>query len=275
MTDSSWPETVLASWKDFNDLVLENHIRLVKPHQRSYWYRGQSKSEWSLDSAFTRFCRKLSIDRDLAYSLEGRALEIFQNRAHLYLSPHLLPPGSNILSWWTLMQHYRAPTRVLDWTLSPLVALYFTVKENWDEDGALWSFHPTKLNILSDKQYGELPDFNEGPSGDFLFNPNPPPRIIAFGYNRSTDRMVAQQGTFSACVDPLLDHAEGIAGILPPNEVCDEGKSLLIFRNKFVVAAKAKPEFLRRLHHMNITVASLFPGIDGLGQEIEEIIRMS
>jgi len=35
-----------------------------------------------------------------------------------------------------------------------------------------------------------------------------------------------------------------------------------------------KPEFLLRLKEMNITGATLFPGVDGLGQSVKELISL-
>jgi hypothetical protein len=46
-------------------------------------------------------------------------------------------------------------------------------------------------------------------------------------------------------------------------------------RSKWVIAKSSKRDLLRQLHAMNVTAASLFPGIDGLGTELNELIRLS
>lgn len=45
----------------------------------------------------------------------------------------------------TVMQHYSCPTRLLDWTLSPYVALYFAVEQSPESDGAVWFFPSSAL----------------------------------------------------------------------------------------------------------------------------------
>ena len=45
-----------------------------------------------------------------------------------------------------MMQHYGAPTRLLDWTESPLLALYFALKQNYGYyDAAIWMLNPSAL----------------------------------------------------------------------------------------------------------------------------------
>ncbi len=59
-----------------------------------------------------------------------------------------VPSNSDPLGWLFLMQHYRLPTRLLDWSQSPLVALYFALGKPDDRDAVLWALSPTQLNIL-------------------------------------------------------------------------------------------------------------------------------
>ncbi len=55
--------------------------------------------------------------------------------------------------WYFLMQHYGAPTRLLDWTGNPLVALYFAIVDQEvhgkNRDAAVWVFDPWEWNKLN------------------------------------------------------------------------------------------------------------------------------
>ncbi len=61
--------------------------------------------------------------------------------------------------WISLAQHYRVPTRLLDWSENPLVALYFAVEVDEDSNGAqvdgrVWALNPLQLNQSS---YADAP----------------------------------------------------------------------------------------------------------------------
>jgi hypothetical protein len=60
-----------------------------------------------------------------------------------------VPTWDDRLRWLLLMQHYGLPTRLLDWTESVLVALYFAVQGSADKAGEVWCIRPDKLNNLS------------------------------------------------------------------------------------------------------------------------------
>lgn len=83
---------------------------------------------------------------------------------------------------------------------------------------------------------------------------------------RATDRIVAQQGVFTVAEQILTDHAERIAQFA---EGDPEMFSRLIIRHEL------KAPFLTRLRRMNITATALFPGIDGLGRSVAELIRVN
>lgn len=51
-----------------------------------------------------------------------------------------------VYEWLTLMQHYGLPTRLLDWTTSAVVAIYFCCYQDHERDGAIFAFNPKNLN---------------------------------------------------------------------------------------------------------------------------------
>ena len=95
--------------------------------RRNPWiYRGQSFSKWKIQSAFERAIGK---DRwggefkDSLKSVEDASLEYFKNHARL-LGVH---EHFDDTEWLSYMQHYGCPTRLVDFTTVPVVALYHAI----------------------------------------------------------------------------------------------------------------------------------------------------
>lgn len=164
------------------------------------------------------------------------------------------------------MQHDSAPTRLLDWTYSLYAAAHFAVSNHWDRDGALYIIQGGRLGEAMNTRYGtQVTCRNEEFVGD-----HPPQRLLVWTPTRQMDRIVAQQGTFTISLDILADHGALIHDIFAPMV---SGSQITYL--KLIVPAGLKPEFMLHLRYMNMTAHSLFPGADGLGRSIADIIRIS
>lgn len=91
-------------------------------YPNNFAFRGQAESSWGLQSTIERMVRHSHERR----RFEERSLEQFKAKFKLY-SKDMDAPEKR-LSWLSLMQHYGVPTRLLDFTTSPYVALYFAIE---------------------------------------------------------------------------------------------------------------------------------------------------
>jgi hypothetical protein len=136
-------------------------------YQEGWIFRGHKSECYRLEP---------SIERDYSYldwpEAEYRALREFQSKARMHMDPAQLPQTEpeHKLSWLAIMQHYGAPTRLLDFTYSPYVALYFALRnrrvqqgtyaEVWGIDGAALRRQAEKTGREADKKVRE----RHGPS---------------------------------------------------------------------------------------------------------------
>ena len=106
-----------------------------------FWFRGHRSRAWNVGPSIWR-----DYDRDAERNFTNR----FCVRAATRYHP--LPTYDQDALWLSLMQHYGLPTRLLDWTRSPLVAAYFAVEDyifdrrRETEDAIIWMLDPHVLN---------------------------------------------------------------------------------------------------------------------------------
>ena len=257
-------EREISDWDRFVDLLGELG---VSAGYKKYVYRGQGNAKWELKPSLLRLLPH-GLGRVPARMLEYAAEQKFAAHMHRYLDPWELPPQGQLSpsELWILMRQYGAPTRLLDWTWSPYVGVYFAVKECSDEDGALWYYDHQGLVNAVRKAFEQINIAEiEQRAIKTDYDPNKPRMLNLFPRMRISERLFRQQGLFSVCDNILMDHAEALTRL---DSATSEGIDL----TKAIIKKNAKQQFLKNLEAMNITAASLLPGMEGLAASATEIV---
>lgn len=112
----------------------------------NYIYRGHSNSAWRLESNLERMLGA-NWGRELAQKTENYSLDVFQSKFHIYNNSEKQPYSK--LAWLAMMQHYGVPTRLLDFTTSPYIALYFALENYNPENNQNLSVHALDYRAIN------------------------------------------------------------------------------------------------------------------------------
>jgi hypothetical protein len=225
-------------------------------------YRGLSEDFGDLRTSLQRLgYPRPELPPDELRWRERRIIESFSKYARWRLTF-----GQSDWDVMLLGQHYRLPTRLLDWTSSPYAALFFCTEDPTkdDRDGVVWcvrriettrvlprSFRdlhagekPTLLSLETfRKRWETLDDFDRQPADALLWFE--PPSL--------NPRIVGQYAFFS--VMPRVD-----------GKACDWLKAHPKMYWKVRVPATLKPEVRQRLQVMNVTERTMYPGLEGIAR---------
>ncbi|WP_318511741.1 FRG domain-containing protein [Photobacterium leiognathi] len=257
---NKWEEIRIDSWEEFD-------TKIAKLPYRQWLYRGQNDAKWEIKTSLYRLFEdasetiKLSKNSQRKFAKdvhEELLIKKFITNAHLYL--HTTPKLKDKLEWLSLMQHFGAPTRMLDVTLSPHIATYFAL-ESGHGDAAIFAFNYSRIKELDESSLG----LTNAKDEVFKNRKGSKSFIVAHESNFANERLLCQQGLFLVpstnyhTFDELLD------------TYGDKGKVC----KKFVIPARIRLEGIERLREMNITSSSLFPGIDGFCKSLKHQVYES
>lgn len=305
------PETVtsirpLYHLDNFDAFVLTEHateiadVRAWVSRLEGTWaFRGQRDAKWSLDPAIDRASLrsvKLPTDdgRDSTdevllnpFGNEKNMLEEFRCRAHNFLKS--TPADDEILDWLALMQHYGAPTRMLDFTYSPYVAMYFAIEEAASVESlghAVWAVSLDWLRSMSNQALSDIDAFFESASTsdtrkhakkiNALLQANIEedrpgiPDVVTSATNlRVNERQAAQQGLFLFVLSSQIRLKVSLLKMMAEPSVVQAP----VLR-RLVLSPEARLDLLFELKRMNITGASLFPGLDGFSRGLRTNLEL-
>ncbi|WP_239249377.1 FRG domain-containing protein [Candidatus Nitrotoga sp. M5] len=261
---------------------------------RPLWaYRGQMDSAWPLETTLYReAARNNSLEWKTLSSREDWLLYQFRRFAHHYCAD--LPPEKDILDWLALIQHYGGPTRLLDFSYSLYVAAFFAV-ETAVGDAAIWALSLPTLELATYERLGYWPTgsidevrrSNNSKFHELKETPTNVQTVIHVEPDRMHERLFVQQGLFLAPTDPnepflknlgaafkvryrsvLTKREQKWTRSLDDRTGNEYGVSGYIALVKIILPKEHHREILEDLMSMNISAATLFPGLEGFSRSL-------
>jgi hypothetical protein len=259
--DSPMNDIRVSTWADLQERLFADSFQPALGRFRSHFaFRGMPDASWDLQTSLQRLGGNFA-------KLEGHLLRNFRKYAY-----RNAVPDDSLWNWLAVAQHHGLPTRLLDWTYSPYVALHFVTEDldRYDADGIIWCVNFVKVNqMVPDRLRGilmeegskvftvEMLDRAARTLAEFQ-SLDEKPFAVFFEPPSLDDRIVNQFAHFAvlSTAAARLDHW------LPDHPD-------LVYR--ILIPAGLKWEARDKLDQANITERVLFPGLDGLSRVLKRI----
>ncbi len=263
----AWEENTLSAWPAIREKLVEltDTGRIICRGQTRD-YKDKSGGALTVFSSLDRSLEDVS-DDGVKAETEREIARRFRAYAPNYLPYAEIRHLGDGRSFLMLMQHYGAPTRLVDWTSSIWVGAYFAARDDFDKDGIIIVFNGNALDNYAGKKHGHETENATLTCSDglpkLMWNRYGPwvCRLMQMGHQ--IPRMIAQQGLFTVGGRLGINHLTAIDDIIPDDAEAPR-KQLIRF------SGSLKPEMLKALHEMGINGSTMFPGIDGVGKALTE-----
>ena len=249
------------SWTDLLERLYEGSWNADLQRFRSpFAFRGLASIEHELSNSLVRLAGAEEIAK-----VESSMLRNFRKYAHEQTAAGV----DTIWHWLAVGQHHGLPTRLVDWTYSPFVALHFATENpaDFDRDGIIWCVDFVKANTLLPKRLKAI--LEEEHSDTFTVE-----MLGEFSSLRAFDAL-AREPFVVFLEPPSLDtrilNQFALFSLMP--SPCARLDTWLDARpdlcRRVVVPAELKWEVRDKLDQANINERTLFPGLDGLSRWLE------
>jgi len=245
--------TTLENWRELDEAISDRSWGSHPQHARpTVVFRGLARADYSNVTSLAR------LEGDYA-SLERHLLRNFRKYAYQRA------PGPTTWDWLALGQHHGLPTRLLDWTFSPLVALHFATSTWPEHDAVLWSVDCARVHDALPSLLRELLDAE----GALVFTTE---QLALAAPELGTLDALQEDGTpYGLFFEPptfderIASQAAVLSVMSDPT--CELGTWLEQhpgLGRAWRIAASLKADVRERLDQAHITERSLMPGLDGL-----------
>ena len=211
-------------------LTLEDFLKVQYGLPETDFFRGQSSSDYLLIPSIGRLFK--DGEESVLIQYERDIFEDFKRKFSMFTDVR----PKNDKEFLFLAQHYGLPTRLLDWTYNPLIALFFACCSNFDKNGVVFQSYEFSRN-----------EFNEERNDILSF-----PSITLLKPNMTDVRYKNQNGLFVLYPKPWKEAFDHIS-------------------TRYIIPFNCKRSILNKLEKIGFTRSYIMPSLDSLCKDIVDI----